>query len=192
MRPTAILFSFMLLASCTSAGSGGGEPRYGTPDSRSEDSRTGMRTARMGGGFDILPPRQWWRDESIARVVNLNGDQIASLDALGGQADEIDHLQNDLVVAARDLRTTVDSEQPSSDDILKAGQRLQTLRDDTLSRQLRLLVAERAVLSQQQWSELEQSMRDTSGATEHRDGRRGGYGGKRGGGMGGRRPGWPG
>ncbi|MEO8215894.1 MAG: hypothetical protein ABI718_02315 [Acidobacteriota bacterium] len=153
-----------------------------------------MRPARMaGGGLDFLPPSEWWRKDEISRTVGLSTDQMASLDALHSQSDDIDRIQRDLVTALRDVRTTLEGEHPTSDDILTAGRRYQTLRDDLLTRQLQLLVAERSILTQQQWATLEAQMRSTARPQERR-GRQGDYGGggRRGGGMGGRRPGWPG
>jgi hypothetical protein len=121
--------------------------------------------------------------------VNLTTDQVASLDKVyTEQGDDIARLINDSQVAVRQLRDSLGLEQPKSEDISSAGQRLRTLRDDIFDRQLRMLSAERLLLSTQQWTALQNALQN---ARSQRQQERGGYPGGRGrGGMGGRRPGW--
>jgi hypothetical protein len=75
-----------------------------------------------------------------------------------------------------------------SNDIDTAATRVRTLRNDIFDRQIQLLVAERSVLTKQQWKALQDAMHERP-----RDERRGNYGGPRGGfGGRGRGRGWPG
>ena len=127
----------------------------------------------------------------MANAVNLKTDQVAALDKIySDEGDDIARLINDSQVAVRQLRDSLALEQPKSEDISSAGQRLRSLRDDIFDRQLRMLGEERLVLSTQQWTALQSELQNAR--SERQQDRRGGYpGGGRGrGGMGGRRPGW--
>ena len=90
------------------------------------------------------------------------------------------------MVAARDLRQMVESNQPSAADITGAGQRLRGIRDALFDRRVQLLASERTLLTQQQWTALQDAI--TASRTRDTDRpNRGGYGGRGGrGGMGGR------
>lgn len=142
----------------------------------------------VAAGLDMLPPVDWWHQPMIADAVKLTADQIASLDKIANDQDDITRLDRDMMVAMRDVRAVLDSNQPSSSDIVAAGQRLRTLRDTLLDRQIQLLAAERTILSQDQWQTLQRQLQDRrsqrrqdSGYPRRRGGR--GMGGR---GMGGR------
>jgi len=147
-----------------------------------------MRGAGAAGVLDMLPPDGWWHDPKLAAAVTLKADQFAALDKLSnGNADEAAKLERDSMVAVRDLRSVVQSEKPSNDDIVTAANRVKTLRDSLFDRQVEELAAQRTLLTQQQWDALQGAL-----AKEREmpmdGGRRGGYGGggRRGGGFGGR------
>ncbi|HEX3110468.1 MAG TPA: hypothetical protein VHU41_15335 [Thermoanaerobaculia bacterium] len=148
---------------------------------------------RGGGGglLDMMPPEDWWHDSRIAAAVNPTPDQIAKLDQIAKDhsADDVTRLTRDTEVAMRDLRGTLDSDSPASNDIVTAATRVRTLRNDVFDREIQLLAAERSVLTKQQWKALQEAMHERP-----RDERRGGYGTRGGfGGRGrGRGPGWPG
>jgi Spy/CpxP family protein refolding chaperone len=142
--------------------------------------------------LDILPPSEWWHDYRIAEPLNLSYEQKQKLDQIAADQgeQEIERLERDTVVAARDFRVLLDSEKPASDDIIAAGQRLRSLRDAIIDRQVKLLAAERQVLTRQQWQKLQDVLRDERMARNRmnegypRRGRMGGRGP-------GRVPGWP-
>jgi Spy/CpxP family protein refolding chaperone len=141
--------------------------------------------------LDMMPPEDWWHDSRIAAAVNPTPDQIAKLDQIAKDhsADDVTRLTRDTEVAMRDLRGTLDSDSPASNDIVTAATRVRTLRNDVFDREIQLLAAERSVLTKQQWKALQEAMHERP-----RDERRGGYGTRGGfGGRGrGRGPGWPG
>src|SRR3954467_15162231 len=93
----------------------------------------GFQRAGGGGasdGLDMMPPGDWWHDPQISVAVTLTTDQIASLDRISHeQSEEIAKLERDSMVAARELRDTVDSSQPAAGDITGAGQRVRGIRD---------------------------------------------------------------
>lgn len=143
------------------------------------------------GGLGMLPQGTWWHDDQIARAVNLSSDQVAALDKISSeQGDDIARLTRDTLVAVRELRDSLDADPAKSDDIIAAGQRLRTMRDTTLERTVKMLAAERQVLTRQQWTALQNAMQ--SRRMDRQQDRRGASprGGR--GGMGGRRPGFPG
>ena len=147
----------------------------------------GYRPAQPSGPLDMLPPSQWWHDPQIAAAVSLSTDQFATLDKIAKEhEDEIARLERDSVTAARDLRTLLDTETPSSPDIVTAAMRLRAIRDSAFEHSAQLLAAERALLTRQQWQSLQSAMQ-----SERQDRRDSGYGsrGRRGGRGGGRRPG---
>src|SRR5207244_1639902 len=109
-----------------------------------------------GGGLDMMPPPDWWHEPSIANPVNLTPDQYTMLDKIAAdQRDEVARMDRDSTMGTRDLRQVLDSNQPSTNDIMAAAQRLRALRDNLFDRQMQMLAAERQVLSQQQWQNLQ-------------------------------------
>jgi hypothetical protein len=109
---------------------------------------------------------------------------VASLDKIShDQSEEIAKLERDSMVAARELRETVDGSQPAVADITGAAQRLRGIRDALFDHRIQMFAAERTLLSQTQW----QALQNAISASRNRSDDRGNYGGRRGrGGMGGR------
>lgn len=147
--------------------------------------RGGFARARAEGASDGLemPPSDWWHDPRISVAVNLTPDQASSLDRMSNEQNaEIAKLDRDSMVAARDLRQMVESNQPSAADITAAGQRLRGIRDALFDRRVQLLASERTLLTQQQWTALQDAIaasrtRDT-GRPNRGYGGRGGRGGR--------------
>ena len=174
MKRIALLL-VIALAACSS--SDYDQPRDNGP----RGGRGGMMTPRASAeGVGFLPPDAWWHDPQIAGAVNLSADQYTALDNLSNnQPNDLDKLRRDVTTASRDLRTTLDTEKPSQNDIMTAGNRVQSLRDEIFSRELRLLADERAILTQQQWTTLQRQLQNQR---QERGGYgRDGYGGRRGG-----------
>jgi Spy/CpxP family protein refolding chaperone len=151
--------------------------------------RGGFARARAegaGDGLELMPPSDWWHDPRISVAVNLTPDQAASLDRISSdQSGEIAKLERDSMVAARDLRQAVEANQPAASDITGAGQRLRGVRDALFDRRVQLLASERTLLTQQQWTALQDAIAASRRDTDRPN--RGNYGGRGGrGGMGGR------
>jgi len=150
--------------------------------------RGGFARARAegaGDGLEMMPPSDWWHDPRISVAVNLTPDQAASLDRSStDQSAEIAKLERDGMVAARDLRQTVESNQPAAADITGAGQRLRGIRDALFDRRVQLLASERTILTQQQWTALQDAITARNRDTDRPNRGYGGRGGR--GGMGGR------
>ncbi|HEV7570211.1 MAG TPA: hypothetical protein VGQ21_01820 [Thermoanaerobaculia bacterium] len=189
MKRTLSLLALVVVAACTSdmddrdRRSPQGYPGGG------ERERGGFARARAegaGDGLELMPPSDWWRDPRISVAVNVTPDQVSSLDRISSeQSGEIAKLDRDSMVATRDLRQTVESNQPSASDITGAGQRLRGIRDALFDRRVQLLAAERTILTQQQWTALQDAM--AASRTRDTDRPNRGYGGRGGrGGMGGR------
>lgn len=140
----------------------------------------------------MMPPAEWWRDPQISVAVGLSNDQTASLDRIShDQGDEIAKLERDSMVAARDVRQIVDSNEPAASDITRAAQRLRGIRDALFDHRVQMLAAERTLLTQKQWVALQQQLSASRNRPERME--RGGYGGRGGrGGMGGRGGRFPG
>jgi hypothetical protein len=155
---------------------GGGEGRGGFARARAEGA---------GDGLEMMPPSDWWRDPRISVAVNLTVDQVSSLDRIShDQSEEIAKLERDSMVAARDLRQMIESNEPSAAGITGAGQRLRGIRDALFDRRVELLASERTLLTQQQWTSLQDAMTASRNRDSNRP-NRGGYGGRGGrGGMG--------
>jgi Spy/CpxP family protein refolding chaperone len=140
-------------------------------------------------GLNIVPLTQWWREPAISGALNLTNDQFVALDRIAAERqDDITRLERDNGTALRDLRQTLDSNQPSVADITTAAQRVRALRDTLFDRQTEMLAAERTLLTQQQWQALQQQLR---AERTQRDGGNG-YPRRGRGGMGGGRGRWPG
>ncbi len=106
------------------------------------------------------------------------------------QRGEIEKLSRDLVVVSRDIRTAVNQRQATANDIVAAGERAATLRDDLFRRRIALLAAERAVLTYDQWTALQSAIEERVERRRENGGRGMGGRGRGRGGMGGRRPRW--
>ena len=182
MKRCAVLFLLALFAACSSTDN--------VPDARDRGSygRPPMRRASDDGGLDLAPPADWWRDPRLNEAVKLTADEVAALDKISAEhTAAIDDLRRVSATAAHDLRVALNADPVAESDIAAAGSRLRTARDQMLDHQLRMLAAERAVLTHVQWDAL------TDQLQAERENRRGGrdYPGR-----GGRYPGrggrWPG
>ena len=141
--------------------------------------------AGAGDGLEMMPPAEWWRDPQISTAVVLTADQVASLDKIShDQSEEIARLERDIMVAARELRETVDSTQPSVADITGAAQRLRGIRDALFDHRVQMFAAERTLLTQTQWQALQNAISAARNRSDRND--QGGYGRRGRGGMGGR------
>ena len=161
---------------------GGGEGAYNTP--------RGGEAAGGGAGLNIVPLTDWWHQPAIADPMKLTNDQFTALDKIASEhSDDIQRLDRDNGVALRDFRQVLDSNQPSTADVTEAAGRVRALRNTLFDRQVDMLAAERAVLTQTQWQTLEQQLRAARSQRGEGQGRPGGRGGR---GMGGGRGRWPG
>lgn len=187
-RQHLILLLVALLISACSV-SNYGDDQASAPPRRGMISADSDTAAIQGFAGMLVPPSDWWRQAEIADVVKPTADQVAALDKLQtDQGDEILRLQRDIGVAERDLRNVLESDKPTTDAIISAGDRIKTMRDDIFDRQLRFLAAQRTILTREQWSALQDAVR-AQRRDRIRDGMgrgagRGGYPGR-----GGRRPG---
>jgi Spy/CpxP family protein refolding chaperone len=191
MRERLLFLAVTTLAivACSSSDYDQPQPRRGNWPGSDNGDGTFARARTTPGVLDMLPPPDWWHDPQIATPLNLSSDQYAALDKIATeQADPIARLDRDSMVAVRDLRQLLESNQPASADIVSAGQRLRGLRDALFDRQVQMLAAERQVLTLQQWETLQAELQSRPRGTDSNRGypRRGGRGG-----MGGRGR-WPG
>jgi hypothetical protein len=178
----------LVLAACTSdMDDRDRRPPQGYPGGGDRGGFARARAEGGGDGLEMMPPSDWWHDPRISVAVNLTPDQASSLDRMSNeQSGEIGKLERDSMVAARDLRQMIDANQPSAADITGAGQRLRGIRDALFDRRVQLLASERTLLTQQQWTALQNAMTASRDRGTDRP-NRGGYGGRGGrGGMGGR------
>jgi Spy/CpxP family protein refolding chaperone len=179
MKRFAVFALAALAMACSSTDSD--QPVYSPPRGEMPATRP------VAGGLDLFPPAQWWRQPLIADAVKLTSDQMVALDKVD-QSEEIARIDRDTVVAVRELRQLLDSNQPAPNDIVAAGQRLRAMRDTMFDRQVKLLADERSILTQQQWQSLQSQLQErrTRRNQENNYPRRGGRG------MGGGRGRWPG
>lgn len=177
--------ALLLAAACSS--SDYNQPPQRGPQ-RGREGGYGYRPPQASGPLDMLPPAQWWHDPQIEAAVSLSNEQFTQLDKIAKEhEDEIARLERDGVTAARDLRTLLDTEKPSSPEIVTAAMRVRAIRDSAFEHQAQLLAAERALLTQRQWQSLQSALQ--SQRQERRDDGYGAPRGRRGGRGGGR---WPG
>jgi len=192
-RISLALLAVVVLASCASSDD---EPQQQYP--RRGGGGRGMpgggyggetREAPQAGLLGMLPPSNWWHDPQISTAVKLSDSQFTALDGIAkDHSSEIDKLRMETTAAERDLRLLLVADKPTASDIVTAGERVKTDRTQMLDHEVRMLADERALLTKEQWTALQDALRD-----ERQDfrGNRGGYGpggmGRRGGG---RRPGF--
>ena len=190
MRLLGSLALLLALAGCASdspSARPGRDDGYGgrRPDAgRASEVREGGEVAAM------LPPGNWWQNERFAAVLNLTDAQKRRLEDLdASSAPSLADYRRIAGQAQRDLATLLDSDHPSTADILIAGSRIRDARDKASDAEIRHIADVRDVLSHEQWLALENQMRAMRDQSRDRGqqngrGRRGGFGG-----MGGRRPG---
>jgi len=193
MRRLLLFTCVLALAGCSTSSDYDDEPRMRPRGGAMSDDGAAGAGAQMMGGL-MMPPADWWRQAEIADLVKPTADQVAALDKLQTeQGDEIAKLERDMGIAERDLRNVLETDKPSNEAIVTAGQRIKTMRDDVFDRQLRFLAAERIILTREQWSSLQDAMRarrrDRTRGEGGRGPGRGAYPG-RGGRRPGRFPGW--
>jgi Spy/CpxP family protein refolding chaperone len=105
--------------------------------------------------LDVIPDDVWWRDVALVEPLNLTNDQLAALDNIEKeQRDEIARLEHDVPVATRDFRNLLQTQSPAAADLTAAANRVRDLRDSLFDRQVKMLTAERLVLTDQQWTKL--------------------------------------
>ena len=144
----------LLLAACTSSD-------YDRPQPQDRPPMRGARVRDFGPMLlDVVPDDTWWRDPALAAPLNLSTDQFTALDRIANdQRDEIARLERDLPIATRDLRSALDSDPASANDISAAAQRVRDIRGLLFDRQAQMLSAERLVLTKDQWSRLLDELR---------------------------------
>lgn len=141
---------------------------------------------------DFLPPAGWWHSPYLSEALHLSDDQFRQLDDLQSErGSEISRLQDDLGIARRDLAARLEEHETTAERLREAGERLATLRDPLFRKQLEMLVAQRTILTGDQWAALQRNLarenrpeRDGSRGRGRDRGGRGGFGGR----GGGRRP----
>lgn len=182
-----------LVSGCSSANSDGRDST-----SRGEYGRGGVRGSgepMQGGALGMLPASNWWHDSAMTANLQLSADQFAKLDALVADEDNVERLRRDSMAATREFRASVDSMSGAaagSDDPLSGTiRRMEAIRGELLDHEVRLLVAERSILTSQQWTTLQEAMQQQRNGDRDGGGRRNGAGGRggMGGGRGGRRGG---
>src|SRR4051812_4173627 len=187
MKRTLSLLALLLVVACTSdMDDRDRRPPQGYPGGGDRGGFARARAEGGGDGLEMMPPSDWWHDPRLSVAVNLTPDQASSLDRMSNeQSGEIAKLERETMVAARDLRQMIDANQPSAADITGAGQRLRGIRDALFDRRVQLLASERTLLTQQQWTALQDAIAASRTRDSDRPNRgRGGRGGR--GGMGGR------
>jgi Spy/CpxP family protein refolding chaperone len=160
------------------------DDEVGYPGGRRAPQAAPPQRMSAGGLLELMPPDDWWHDPQIQVAVNLTNDQMKSLDTIAAkQESDVTKMRQDAREVIRDLRSALEMEHPQESDIVAAGERVRRLRDETFDRELRLLAAEREVLTKDQWTALQSAL--TTRRDEYRNERgRGGYGGGRRGGRG--------
>ena len=101
-------------------------------------------------------------DITIVEPLRLSKDQLKDLDRIaeeGGQR-EMQQWERDTLTAVYDLKTVLDKEKPSTEEIISAGERVRSLRSQVSERQYKLLAAERQVLTQKQWQRLQDQLQE--------------------------------
>ena len=185
MKRLLIVPALLLLATCAT-------DDYNEPAPMPQRAPRAERTSNATpGGLEIMLPNDWWRDEMIANAVNLRSEQVSALEKISTeQGQPITQLQHDSAAAIKDVRAALDADPVKSEDIIAAGDKLRNLRDTLFDRQVRMIAAERALLSTDQWHRLQDAMQQQRRDRMQQNPYGGGRGGR--GGYGGRRPGWPG
>ncbi len=193
----ALFLASLVIVSCSSSDPYEEPQGYGRPmrggDGGEYGGAPGAAGGQMvGGGLDALAEAAWWRDPNVATRVAVTPEQVTALDKIEAEhTTEIVRLLRDTQLSMRELRDALDADPANQETILGAGKRVREMRDATLDHVVKMLAAERQLLSRQQWTALQSAMQERR--QERRDrgmGGRGGYGGRGGfGGMGGRRPG---
>ena len=144
------LLAIVFLAACATYDHDPARPR---PQLRGETP--------LDAGMDVLPPPRWWRDYRLAEPINLSEEQERRLDDLDKQEpDALHRLRREAMLIARELENALDADPPSESEIVAAGEKLRTTREQLLDLEVRRVAAERAVLTREQWRRLQQGLHE--------------------------------
>lgn len=129
----------------------------------------------------MAPPPGWWHDPYLSENVKLTSEQVVKLDGLQNSAkDDARQLDRDVRKAEDELRAALNDRNANVDRIVSAGNRVATLRDQMLRKQIVMLANQRAILTQAQWSALQKQLEERGGPAMG-DRERGGFGPRGGG-----------
>jgi hypothetical protein len=118
-----------------------------------------LSAACAGSASAQIPAGKWWRQPPIIRQLGLSTDQQARLDAVfRGAANDLIDLKAEVDKRTIELRGELDQSQLSRSQIQRIAERLNEARSRLFSRELTMLVDMRAVLSDEQWSRMRNSL----------------------------------
>lgn len=138
-----LLVVIPLLISCTSSDPA---PRHG-----SMPPAQGASIA----GLDLTLPGVWWRDSQVAGSLSLTGEQLQRLDTLQPQQEEVARLERNLMIAAREIRTALESRNATAALIVSASGHFRELQQSLIGKQIETLAAQREILTAEQWGMLQ-------------------------------------
>ena len=118
-----------------------------------------LSMALAGSAFAQLPAGKWWRRPEIIRQLGLTTDQQARLDGVfRGAANDLIDLKAEVDKRSIELRGELEQSQLNRGPIQKIAERLNDARSRLFSRELSMLVDMRAVLSDEQWNRMRNSL----------------------------------
>lgn len=127
-----------------------------------------------------MPPGRWWRRPEVARRLDLTADQQTRLDAIFHDvANELIDHKGQVEKATLAIRKELDRPDSDRQSLQRLAARLTEARGRLFERELMMLVDMRAVLNEQQWTQLRMHLDRQREERNMRDGREG------------RRPGMP-
>lgn len=112
-----------------------------------------------------LPPGKWWRRPEVVNVLALSEDQQVRLDGIfAAAANDLIDAKGEAEKAEIALHAELEQPQINRDNIRKVVTRLNDARSRKFSREVMMLVDMRAVLTDQQWTQLRAQLDQVKGA----------------------------
>jgi len=106
-----------------------------------------------------LPPGKWWRRPEVIQMLNLTDEQQNRLEAISVKsANELIDLKGEVEKANVALRAELDQPTLNREAIRRIAVHLNEARGHLFERELMMLVDMRAVLTEQQWNRMRQTL----------------------------------
>jgi Spy/CpxP family protein refolding chaperone len=117
-----------------------------------------------------LPPGKWWRRPEVVSSLSLSEDQQVRLDGIfAAAANDLIDARGEADKAEIALHSELEQPQINRENIRKVVTRLNEARSRKFAREVMMLVDMRAVLTDQQWTQLRSQLDRMKGRANQQD-----------------------
>jgi Spy/CpxP family protein refolding chaperone len=140
------------------AGAAAAQTDTPTPDKPNPEHRMRIMVRDMPGGMPGMPElgHDWWRNSDLAQKIGLNDQQKQQLSEIfSSHRAGLIQMRGNVEIEEGKLRDLLDQDQPPQDKVLKQMEDLQSARNAMEMEFTKMTLAFRAVLTPDQWKQLQ-------------------------------------